>query len=77
MLKFSREYRQLHLACKAKKEIRQPLLLQNLSHSVYAKGNYFFSKSVEGLSYSAESQPVVSSLTKDAIKNVCFQKGTN
>lgn len=68
---------QLHLACKAKKEIRQPLLLQNLFRSICAKGNCFFSKSVEGLSYSAESQPIVSPLTKDAIKNVHFQKGTN
>lgn len=35
----------------------------------------FFSKSVEVLSYSAETQPVVSPLTKDAIKNMYFQKG--
>lgn len=68
---------QLHLACKAKKGNQAAFALQNLSHSVYAKGNYFFSKSVEGLSYSAESQPVVSPLTKDAIKNVYFQKGNN
>lgn len=69
---------QLHLVGKAKKETMQSLLMQNLFLMVYAvKEIIFVSKSVEGLSCSTESQPVVSLLTIDAIKNVYFQKGTN
>ena len=69
---------QLHLVGKAKKEIMQSLLMQNLFLMVYTvKEITFVSKSVEGLSCSTESQPVVSPLTIDAIKNVYFQKGTN
>lgn len=63
---------QLHLVGKAKKEIIFTSA-ESFSRGVHTKGINFCQKEI----CSTEFQPVVSSLTIDAIKNMYFQKGNN